>query len=357
MEDSFDAAAYAGYLRQRWRFLALVCTIAAFATLAVSLMLPKRYTATASIVIDPPAGNDVRTATAVSPVYLESLKSYEYFAGGDTLFRKALEHFHLRVAGDGAALEGLKRRVLKVSKVRDTRILEISATLEDPKAAQALAQYMAEQTLLLNRDLAQAGDQDLIEAAEKQQSDTSAEFEKRQSAWTELNVREPVISLQSEIEDVSGLRARVRRELLQAQVDAAEDEQAANGKAAGTKARVALLDKQAKDLDREVQQKSMLLAQLSKARELAMAQLRAAQTAYEAAANRLREVRGSVGYRGERLRIVDPGIVPERPSSPNIPLNIVVALGLALIGSLVYLGITFQHVPVRALESLRGALR
>ena len=28
------------------------------------------------------------------------------------------------------------------------------------------------------------------------------------------------------------------------------------------------------------------------------------------------------GFRGERLKIIDPGIVPERPSSPNLPLNV-----------------------------------
>ena len=46
---------------------------------------------------------------------------------------------------------------------------------------------------------------------------------------------------------------------------------------------------------------------------------------------RLREARGDAGYRGERLRIIDPGIVPERPSSPNLPLNLVAALLLGLV--------------------------
>jgi uncharacterized protein involved in exopolysaccharide biosynthesis len=48
--------------------------------LAVSLLLPKRYTATASVVIETPPTNDRGTATAVTQIYLESLKGDEQFA-------------------------------------------------------------------------------------------------------------------------------------------------------------------------------------------------------------------------------------------------------------------------------------
>ena len=52
---------------------------------------------------------------------------------------------------------------------------------------------------------------------------------------------------------------------------------------------------------------------------------------------RLREARGDAGYRGERLRVIDPGIVPERPSSPNLPLNVAAALLLGLVLPILYL--------------------
>ena len=41
------------------------------------------------------------------------------------------------------------------------------------------------------------------------------------------------------------------------------------------------------------------------------------QTQLTAVETQLREARGGAGYRGERLKIIDPGIVPERPSSPE----------------------------------------
>src|SRR5437868_6880951 len=139
MYESFDAFEYVEYLRRRWRVIAAACGVALLIVLPVSLLLPKRYTATASIVIDPPGGSDARIATAVSAVYLESLKTYERYATSDSLFERAIQHFHL---ADSGSAQSLKRRVLKVSKVRDTKLLEISATLPDPKLAQNLAQYL-----------------------------------------------------------------------------------------------------------------------------------------------------------------------------------------------------------------------
>jgi uncharacterized protein involved in exopolysaccharide biosynthesis len=131
-----NAFEYIDYLRLRWRLIAAACVSAILLSFIVSLMLPKRYTATASIVIEPPAGNDVRTATAVSPVYLESLRTYERFAASDTLFAGAVEHFHLSSVEGARSMESLKQQVLKVTKLRDTKILEISATLADPQLAQ-----------------------------------------------------------------------------------------------------------------------------------------------------------------------------------------------------------------------------
>src|SRR5215471_8534016 len=99
MDDTFDRFEYIDYLRRRWRVAAVACAAAVILALGVSLLLPKRYTATASIVIEPPTGNDMRASMAVSPVYLESLKTYETFASSDSLFARAVERFHLQAGG------------------------------------------------------------------------------------------------------------------------------------------------------------------------------------------------------------------------------------------------------------------
>src|SRR5579862_6343173 len=84
------------HLRSRWRPITISCAVAALASFAVSLLLPRQYTSTCRIVIDPPAGSDARVSTAVSPIYLESLRTYELFASSDDLFLQAVKKFDLR---------------------------------------------------------------------------------------------------------------------------------------------------------------------------------------------------------------------------------------------------------------------
>ena len=91
--------------------MVIACASAVLLALVVSLLLPKQYTATASIIIEPPGGSDARLTTAVSAMYLESLKTYELFGNSETLFARAAEKFHLR-QGQSQPLESLQHRVL-----------------------------------------------------------------------------------------------------------------------------------------------------------------------------------------------------------------------------------------------------
>ncbi len=64
----------------------------------------------------------------------------------------------------------------------------------------------------------------------------------------------------------------------------------------------------------------------------------------------------SAQFHGERLQIVDPGIVPDQPSSPNTLLNLAGALILSLAGSLIWLMIRFSQARLadaRAAQALR----
>jgi uncharacterized protein involved in exopolysaccharide biosynthesis len=358
MQPLFDPLAYAGYVRQRWRFVALSCFIAVAVALSISLMVEKKYTAKASLLIDPPGNADARMATAVSPVYLESLKSYEHFASSDTLFRRALDKFHLR--SGGASIESMKRRVLKVSKLRDTRILELSVTLPDPKQAQALAQFLAEQTLRLNEDLLRAGDNDSIAAALADETKAKSEAERQQTALAEFVAKEPAETLESEMKSLTASRGKVREELMDARVALAGDEQrlAENpgwkAAAAASRARVSALQSQSETLDRELERKNALLGKATAKRQLLESLTKSAETAYETTAARAREMRSASGSRGERLRIIDPGIVPEGPSSPNVPLNLVIAFVAAAVFSLLYLGVAFQSRPALVRTPLRS---
>ncbi len=343
MQESFDAYQYVHFLRRRSRFILIVCASAGVLALIVSLLLPKQYTAIATIFIDPPAGNDPRSSITVSPVYLESLRTYELFASSDTLFQRALDKFHLRDPYPSSALESLKRRVLKVTKVRDTKVLQIAATLPDPKQAQALAQFLADETVSLNRDANRDNDRDLVEDAQKQLEDAQKRLEHEQAAWREFNVKEPLEVLRGEVESLNTLRERVRRDLFDSRAELAEFAgHAGEARAPGVRARVESLEKQDGDLKRQIDAKAALLAQRENRTDELRQKLRTAQVGWEAASGRLRELHAAAGLRGERLRVVDPGVIPERPSSPNVGLNVLLAVAVALIGCLTYLTLTFR---------------
>jgi hypothetical protein len=74
----------------------------------------------------------------------------------------------------------------------------------------------------------------------------------------------------------------------------------------------------------------------------------AAQIAVDAAEARLRKARSATGYSSERLKVVDPGVVPERPSRPNVSLNVFAALLVALVASFFYLAFDFHYSAERS---------
>ncbi len=348
MRDAFDAFEYFSYLHRRWRFIAVACAVAGGLALAVSLMLPKRYTATASIVIEPPATNDPRTATAISPIYLESLKSYERFATSDTLFARAVSRFHL----EHAPIESLKRRVLKVSKLRDTKILEIGATLPDPKLAQQFVQYLAEQTVSLSASTNSASDLEQISEARKELERAKAKLDSVRFARAGVSAREPVQALEAELDANADFLAKLRQESVTAEADLADLQ--ARSKESGylreqadsVRARVDVLKRRLFDLQNTITASARTLSQRTTHAEQVQTDLKSAEAAYEAASRRVLDMEAAAGTRGERLRILDPGVVPERPSSPNVPLNVFAAVLAAIVASLVF--VTMQFVYRRA---------
>lgn len=373
MQDSFDAFRFVEFLKARWTFVAVTCAVAVILALVLSLLAPRKYTATATIVIEPPAANDSRAATAVSPVYLESLKSYEQFASSDSLFLRALERFQVRP--EGSSVESLKRQVLKVTKLRDTKILQISATLPDAKHAHEFAQYLAEETVALSRGVSHDADQAMIASAEQQLDSARAALAVTQGEWERYRAAQPVEGLQADVDAMVEVKASTEKQLLEAKTN--EAEYASRVRTPGTpsnrpdaagemefvekqlgaeRARVAVLDRQVKDLVVELERRRAELAHREARYNQLESELRIKQTAFDAGAIRLRDVRASTGSRGENLQIIDPSIVPQRPSSPNIALNLAAALLAAVVVSILYLSLLFGYNTKKA-EDMRASYR
>jgi capsule polysaccharide export protein KpsE/RkpR len=330
------------------------------------MVLPREYTATARIVIEPPAGTDLRAAVAVSPIYLESLKTYEQFADSDSLFHSAVDKFALRSLLGNRPIESLKKRVLKAGLLRNTRIMEISATLPDPRKAQALALFVAESTVELNRSLGGDGDQDLLRAMERQQQEARDRLQSTEATWAELTAHEPVAQLQTETENAAALRANLEQQLSNIDLEIADaiERVRAGGSDAGqakieegnARARREQLRAQVETLNRQSLEREKLLAVRLAHRDRVEAERKAGQAQLAAVETQLREARGAAPYRGERLKIIDPGIVPERPSSPNLPLNAAAAFLLGLILPLVWLTISMSYGEQRAYRSFAKAI-
>jgi capsular polysaccharide biosynthesis protein len=68
-----------------------------------------------------------------------------------------------------------------------------------------------------------------------------------------------------------------------------------------------------------------------------------AREGFEEAERRLADARAAAGYRTERLAIVDPGVAPERPSSPRMLVNLIAALWIAAVASILFLTLQFSY--------------
>jgi uncharacterized protein involved in exopolysaccharide biosynthesis len=329
----FDALEYALHLRRHWLFIAVSCATAVALAIVVSLLLPKRYTATASILIEPPASTDTRTFTAISPVYLESLKTYESFATSASLFQRAAERFQLRKSEDGA-IETIKSRVLKVTKPRDTKILQIAVTLTSPKQAQEMAQYLAEETVKLIGSVSRANSRDLIEDLERQAVSAQKRLDAVQLEQSKAAGAFPVAALRTELDSTIELRDRMKRQLFNTEATAATG-------STSSRSRLEPLTRRVRELDDAVAAKGRALAEASTRMEKLEADRKTAQAVYDASIRRLQDVSSWVGSSGERLQVIDPGVTPERASEPRPVLYSVVAAAVALVAAVTYLSISY----------------
>lgn len=328
---SLDAIDLVEYARARWRFVALACGTAMLLTLAAALMLPRRYTATATILIQPPAETDSRAATAISPVYLESLRTYERVASSDTLFLEAARRLDILSEFPGQASESIRKRVLDVTKPRETKVLEIKATLPQAVKAQALAQYIAEKTVERSRALDREAQEPERVDAQRMLAEAQARATQIEKTWADTVVREPVAALESSIESLIELQGRIERDLVDARADLADF--AARPDAAtqvpAVRARIAALTREQREVATRVEQCQRLIETRTADRSRLEAEQKAARTQLDAASARWREIQASAALHGERLELIDPGIVPGRPSFPNVPLMLVAAPLLA----------------------------
>ena len=249
--------------------------------------------------------------------------------------------------------------MLEVRKPKETKLLQIAVTLHDPQMAHRVSEFIAQRTVELSTRV--AGDADLV-TVEKARTrseaarDNLSRLERESSALASNGQR---TALEAEllalskvrgelVSDLNGTSARIA-ELAAVQTAAtAKDDIGLELRA--QKARRGSLEESRDRLDREIDTKSAALSSAEAAKVALEGRLQTARHDFDTASKRLLDAEGAAGTRGEQLRIVDPGIVPQRPSWPNLPLNSATALVLGSVAALVYLGMRF------GLESHRARL-
>lgn len=348
MNGGTQAVEFAAYLAGRWRTILIACASAVILAGVASFMLPSRYTATATLIIEPPAGMDPRTATSLSPVYLESLKTFEHLASSDSLFSQALDDLGIRKQYAGRSVESLKRAVLKIDKPVNTRVIEISATLGDPRQAQKLARYIAERTVALSDSMSQRAAAD---SAQQAKANLDRAEKRLQAAISTSDKPPPVTGLEDELSTISGLKYSVDRSLSDARAELASLPAGADASALHLK--IAELEKQDRQFDLQLKSLGSNLEHSTARRKELESESVSARSSYDAARTQLDDINAAAAFRGERLQVLDPGIVPERPSSPNIPLNTLVAFMAALVASVSYVAIRFAWERASVLRSDR----
>ncbi|HLH42252.1 MAG TPA: Wzz/FepE/Etk N-terminal domain-containing protein [Bryobacteraceae bacterium] len=353
-DPDFDPFDFLAFLRRRWKIPAAASALAVALAAAVCFLLPNLYTATATLVVEPP-GIDPRAAISLSPVYLESLKSYETFAASDSLFAKAAEKFQLDRSR--ASLESLKDRVLRVEKLKDTKLLQISVTLPDPRKAQAVVQYLAEETVALDNRIARSGDRELLADAERQLDAARRRMEQARTALEALAPAGAESAFESEIQSLASAKGRLEEQ----RVDAASlvAENVARGEESSiqqARARVSVLEEGLAALQKNLDAKSAALAAYRERRRRANDDLVNAQETFNTAQKREYDVYNVVTFRTGQLRVVDPGIVPQKPSFPNLPLAVLSAAILSAGACLIWLTAQFG-LATRKRHSLPAGLR
>jgi len=342
MQGSFELEEYAAYLGARWRALAVACGVAALFAVGITLLLPLRYTAESRVLIEAPLGTDPRAPQAVSPQYIELLKTYEQFATSDSLFQEAVDKFGLREAAPNRTVEDWKQQILEAAMVGNTRVLQISVTLTDAAKAQAMAQYLAERTIELSLHVSLDADQQLIREAESRKAQALQEYEAAEEALSQLRSQQPAEVLASRVKGLELRRARIERNLVDLESDITE-----SNASAVAEARQRLAAERA-NVEEDVEESSRLLAIRQAAQERATVLRDEARGRFADAQQQLDTVRSTSGMRGERLQLIDVGIVPESTSSPSMALNVIAAVVFALVAAIMLLTIRFSLRRPRA---------
>jgi succinoglycan biosynthesis transport protein ExoP len=187
-------------LRANYAVALATLIILAGATLAVSMLTPKQYVATAAVVID------VKSPDQISGQMLQGMMAPGYMAtqidiiNSDRVAKEVVKlmrldknaemqtQWQLATKGQGDLTDWLSGRLLKsleVSPSRESNVISIKFTSENPKLAAATANAFAQAYINVNLDLRLAPARQYATFFEEQTKDARAKLEAAQTALSQ----------------------------------------------------------------------------------------------------------------------------------------------------------------------------
>jgi hypothetical protein len=209
-------------------------------------------------------------------------------------------------------------------------------------------------------------DREMIDKAEQGLGAWRGKRDEAAKAYAEFVARTPVEPLQVEVDSTLAVASRVLRDEMDADADV--EDYAAREKALASdpreadeyrrmgqevavrKVRAAVLHRQSRDTQSSLSAKGAELSRRIATRSSLEMALKLAQAGMEQEEKHVRDLQDAAGGRGDVLTIIDPGFLPQRPSSPNVMLNAVVAVSVAGVLSVLFLVFAFARSGARGLE-------
>lgn len=338
--ETLDVRSYLRHLGRSWKTLVAVPAVAVSVALLISMALPRKYDAKVTLLVQPGA-SDPRFPPAMNQIYLEYLRSYEQVIQGSGLLARVIQEFHLDMTVDQ-----FRNQVLNVEMLRFSKLLTIRVRWDDPQRAHQMAQFLAKEAVRSTEGLRDADAERAVRAAQDEVGRAQARLDEVSSRLLEfrLKTREEELSRAAQVEMDN--KSEFEKQLANSQIlvpelearATAKTEQAKDAAAslAAERAKQVALRKALADLEGSLarHQAALLKAQAGSAN--LERNYRAAQDALTQATARANEARASATSRSEQLQIADPGIVPQRPSSPHYLFNALLAFALGLFAAVIY---------------------
>ncbi len=363
MPTPFELSDYLRAIFRRWKRITAVILVASAVALLISLLLPKKYDATVLLAVQS-AGSDARYPAVMSPTYLEYLHSYEQFLQSDGLIARVIKDTNLDSGPYHYTVEAFRTSVLDLALVRNTNVLKIRVRFPDPSKAHEIALALARIGVQTNSDMNSAEAERAARQIQKETAEARARLTAADAAIENFRRGSHEDELKRQLNQQLERKMAYQEKLTDAQVEMAEKEawlasfstqqqrgsgggrrqqeeirqqtQMAAAELAQLRARQKALRAGLAELEAPIERNRLALASLEARRRQLERDFELAQTAVVASANRANDARFTMAARREELQIADSGVVPSRPSSPHIVLNVLLAGVLGLLAGFVY---------------------